>query len=197
MTKHLESSRARAWTTAMISLAALALVSSPIAARAQEGSRPQVVTSTTHTLTAKVTALDYQTRMITLKRSDGKTATFRVDDRFPNLDKVKKGDKVDAVYYESSSISVQAPGSAGRSASEAFTSEPPGNAPAATIIKTTTAVSTVLSIDYEKRIATLQDPDGKRVTIHAGPEVKRFHEIRKGDQIVVQVTEALAVSVRK
>jgi hypothetical protein len=33
--------------------------------------------------------------------------------------------------------------------------------------------------------------------VHAGPEVKRFNEVKKGDQVVVQVTEALAVSVQK
>jgi len=77
--------------------------------RTQEGSRPQVVILNTRTVTAAVEAVDYQTRMATLKRSDRSTVTFRVSDNFHNLDKVKGGDTAKAVYFDSTAITVRKP----------------------------------------------------------------------------------------
>jgi len=184
--------------TALITFFAFTLAALPTVGRAQEGSKPHVVVLSTRTVTATVEAIDYETRMATLKRSDGTTVTFRVSDNFHNLDKVKQGDTVKAVYFESTAITVRKPeGSEGASASTTVEVARRGHKPEGTIAKTTTVVATVTAINYKQRTATLQAPDGNSVNVHAGPEVKRFNEVKKGDQVVVQVTEALAVSVQK
>jgi hypothetical protein len=185
--------------TSPLALAALAcLVLSPIAVEAQQASpsRPGVVVLDTRTATATVVDIDYQTRMTTLRRSDGKTITIKVDDRFPNLDKVHKGDTVKFVYFESTAIMVQDPKeTVGSSSSETVEVARRGHKPEGTIVRANRVVATVTKIDYKKRTATVEGPDGKKVVVHAGPEVKRFNEVKKGDQIVIEITETLAVSV--
>lgn len=55
----------------------------------------------------------------------------------------------------------------------------------------------VKAVDYDKRLITLQGPDGKAFTVEAGPEVKRLREIKAGDMVVVRYTQALAAELKK
>lgn len=70
-----------------------------------------------------------------------------------------------------------------------------GHKPEGTIVRANRVIATVTKIDYKKRTATAEGPDGKKVFVHAGPEVRRFNEVKKGDRIAIEITEALAVSV--
>jgi hypothetical protein len=42
---------------------------------------------------------------------------------------------------------------------------------------------------------TLRGPQQKAVTLKVGKEAKRFDEVKKGDEVVVRHTEALAINV--
>ncbi|MGO9689996.1 MAG: hypothetical protein ACLP2X_15830 [Syntrophobacteraceae bacterium] len=48
-----------------------------------------------------------------------------------------------------------------------------------------------------KRTVTLKGPEGKIRTYKVGKEVKKFKQVKKGDQVVLRVTEALALEVEK
>jgi hypothetical protein len=48
-----------------------------------------------------------------------------------------------------------------------------------------------------KRTVTLKGPEGKIRTYRVGKEVKKFKHVKKGDQVVLRVTEALALEVEK
>jgi len=182
---------------------ALGLAAAPGIARAQQqqqspDSKPGIVVVQTRTLTATVDAIDYKTRVVTLVQKDGSSLTFKVADRFPNLDKVQKGDIVKATYYESAAIVVRKPdGQPTTETTEAVQVAQRGHKPESTVVRAVTSVATVTAIDYKKRMVTLQRSDGTSSTIHVGPEVKRLNDVKKGDQVVVEVTEALAVSVQK
>ncbi len=56
---------------------------------------------------------------------------------------------------------------------------------------------TVEAVDPVKRRVTLKGSEGKSRTMKVDPSVKRLDEVKKGDQIVVRYTEAIAFSVRK
>jgi hypothetical protein len=43
---------------------------------------------------------------------------------------------------------------------------------------------------------TLRGPQQKTVTLKVDKDVKRFNEVKKGDEIVVRRTEALAIDVK-
>ena len=48
-----------------------------------------------------------------------------------------------------------------------------------------------------RRSGQLKGPEGKTRTIKVDPSVKRLKEVKKGDQVVLRYTEAVAISVRK
>ena len=51
-------------------------------------------------------------------------------------------------------------------------------------------------IDYKNRTVTLRGPQQKTVTRKVDKDVKKFNEVKKGDEIVVKHTEALAINVQ-
>ena len=57
--------------------------------------------------------------------------------------------------------------------------------------------STVEAIDYQKRTITLRGPQGNLVTYKVDESAKRFSDVKKGEQVVLQVTEALAIVVTR
>ena len=68
-----------------------------------------------------------------------------------------------------------------------------------TVAKTNTvsAVATIQAVDTAKRIVTIKDEAGIEDTIYAGPEVKRFNELKVGDKIKVTYTESVVLQLRK
>lgn len=53
------------------------------------------------------------------------------------------------------------------------------------------------AIDHSKRMITLKDKDGVMETIHCGPEVKRFDELKVGDTVTFRYYESIAYAIRK
>ena len=53
------------------------------------------------------------------------------------------------------------------------------------------------AIDHTSRMVTLKDKDGELETIHCGPEVKRFDELKVGDTVTFRYQESIAYSIRK
>jgi len=49
---------------------------------------------------------------------------------------------------------------------------------------TVTVKATIDSIDHDTRMVTLKDKDGKVTQIYAGPEVRRFDELKVGDVVL-------------
>jgi Cu/Ag efflux protein CusF len=53
------------------------------------------------------------------------------------------------------------------------------------------------AIDHSARLITLKDKDGEVETIHCGPEVKRFDELKVGDTVTFRYYESVAYAIRK
>jgi Cu/Ag efflux protein CusF len=70
----------------------------------------------------------------------------------------------------------------------------PGVAGAAQTVKLT---ATITKINAKTREVTLKGPQGKEVTIVAGPEVKNFAHMKVGDQVDVEYVEALTLELKK
>jgi hypothetical protein len=70
----------------------------------------------------------------------------------------------------------------------------PGKGTVTNVAKVTASVE---AIDSAKRTITLKGPEGKVVTITAGPEVKNFDQIKVGDFVVVSYIEALTLELKK
>lgn len=73
--------------------------------------------------------------------------------------------------------------------------QPAADLPAAAMAETIKGVSYVEKIDPQTREVTLKREDGSLVTIVAGEEVRNFDQIRVGDIVEVEITEALALAL--
>jgi len=62
---------------------------------------------------------------------------------------------------------------------------------------TVSAVATIQAIDTTSRLITIKDESGVEDTVYAGPEVKRFNELKVGDKIKVTYHESLVLQLRK
>lgn len=60
-----------------------------------------------------------------------------------------------------------------------------------------TITATVVKVDAASRVVTLKGPKGNVVDVEVSPEVKRFPEIKVGDQLTVTYAESLVLSVSK
>jgi Cu/Ag efflux protein CusF len=55
----------------------------------------------------------------------------------------------------------------------------------------------IVAIDRDTRRITLEDESGKVEEVYVGPEVKRFDELKVGDQLTFRVYESVVSRIRK
>ena len=202
------SKRQRAWTIVLcVALAAtgcaeVSTPAPPAPTTASTAAAPPLPSGTLGanlvTATARVKALDQQTRQVTLARADGSEVTLYADDTVRNLPQVQVGDEVTASYYESLAYEVKKPGTAtpGASVAEEAARAKVGEKPAGAGTRVTTIVTTITGIDKAAGTVTLQGPTGKATTIKAR-DPRNLDRVAVGDLVEITYTEAVAVSVEK
>lgn len=73
-----------------------------------------------------------------------------------------------------------------------------GKAPGmAGVAHTVNVQAKITKIDHKTREVTLQGPEGREVTVEAGPEVKNFSQLKVGDSVDVQYLESLVLELKK
>lgn len=194
MSRHL-----RGLIATTFAIAAILSLAGPVAAQTPaKPTKPGVVVADVTELMATVDAIDLGKRLVTLTGPKGNKVTVKAGPAVKNLDQVKAGDTVVVQHFESIALFVRK-SSDPPSATEVADVQvaPKGKKPAAVAVDTVEITATVEAIDYAKRTVTLRGPAGKTKTIKVDPSVKRFKQIKKGDEVVVRHTEALAISVQK
>ncbi len=76
---------------------------------APKGKKPAAIAVDTVEITAKVEAIDYKKRTVTLKGPEGNTKTFTVDKSVKGFKKVKEGDDIVVRHTEAVAIAVVKP----------------------------------------------------------------------------------------
>ncbi|HEY6364368.1 MAG TPA: hypothetical protein VI585_06205 [Candidatus Binatia bacterium] len=159
--------------------------------------KPGAVVAQGASITATVEAIDYDKRTVDLKGPKGKVVTLKVGPEAKNFNQVKVGDRVTAKYFESTAIAVRKSGEPPFAEEmKAVQRAAPGGKPGGVAVETTEMTAKVEDIDYKARTVTLRGPQQKTVTLKVDKDVKRFNEVKKGDEIVVRRTEALAIDVK-
>ena len=82
-------------------------------------------------------------------------------------------------------------------ASAASSGAAPALIDAGVIVETATGMVTVQSIDVAARTLVLKRADGLTATFKAGPEIRRFNQLKVGDQIMSTVTDNSTIFVLK
>jgi hypothetical protein len=159
---------------------------------------PNVVMSDTVSAKAKVTDLDRANRKITLRDEYGSEHSMIAGPEIKNFDQIEIGDTVTSEYVAEIGVYVRAPGEppSGATASSVETA-PKGQKPAAVITGQTAVTATIDDIDYAKRTVILRNAEGKTRLINVNERVQNLDQFKKGDEIVIRYTEALAISVTK
>ena len=163
---------------------------------AQEtASKPGATSVEVVKLSGIVKAIDREKKMVTVEGSGGRTVVIDATNA-RNLDQLKVGDKVNLTYTEEVALFVRKANEP-PSVTESQNVElaPRGEKPGGVITKTIEVSGNVESIDTTNRTIALKGPAGNVRTYKVGPEVKRLNEVKRGDQVVLRVTQAVALSV--
>ena len=151
-------------------------------------------------VTAKVEALDLETREVTLKGPLGNVVTLVADQRVKRFNEIKVGDEVTADYYVALLAELREPTAEEKKTPltvlETKAKAPPGTSPAAGGLRMFKVVATVEGLDRPTRSVTLKGPRGKYISVRAR-KLENLQKLRLGDTIVVTYAEALAVSLEK
>lgn len=158
--------------------------------------KPGAVAVDAVTIAATVEAVDVAKRTVTLKGPAGNVRTFKVGEEVRNLDQMKVGDQVKTTYVESVALFVrksdQQPAA---SETQTVRVAPKGAKPGVAIVDTREITGKVETVDYKKRTVTLKGPEGNVATFPVDKEVKKFKNVKVGDEVVLRITEALAIWV--
>lgn len=164
---------------------------------AAKGNKPGGVVVDVIRWTGTVKAVDAQAKTVTIEGPAGKSATINAKNA-RNLDQVKVGDKVNIQFTDELALFVRK-SDAPPAATEAKMVQlaPKGEKPAGLVAQTIELTGNVESVDTKNRTLDLKGPAGNVRTYKVDKTVKNFDQIKKGDQVVLRFTEAVALSVVK
>jgi len=159
-------------------------------------------TATLVEVTAKVTAIDMENRLVTIQGPAGNSVVIQVTDQVKNLPQAKVGDRVDIKYYRSAYVDiVKADADAGLGVTEVGAAKlgaPAGEKPAGAVgVEVKRRVEVVFVDPYQKFIS-FRSPDRglRKISLKESPELQHYlQELKKGDIVEVTYTEALAISL--
>jgi Cu/Ag efflux protein CusF len=185
----------RIWAVAVI--LSVLVVLPAMAAEKKAPDKPSAFKSESTSITATVEKIDYKTRTVVLKGPKGNLVEMQVGEEARNFNQVKKGDEVTFVYTESVAIEVQkAKGDARKIEMTSTTRAKTGEKPAGTVKTTGIMTATVEAINYQTREVSLSLPEGNIMKLTVGPQVTKLDEVRKGDEVVVQYSTTVSISVK-
>jgi hypothetical protein len=177
-----------------LSLAAFA-ASASTSEKTSTTEKPGGVITKSAEMTATVMKLDVKKRTAVLADSEGNTRAINIKPDLKNLDRVKVGDVVRINYTQTVSLKVRKSSTgAGTSVESQETVEQKGM-PGRTKVDTMEFVATVEAIDYKTREVTLRGPQGNEESFVVDKSVKKLKNVKVGDEVVVTVTETLAIAV--
>lgn len=179
-----------------LSLAGISFAAEQVTVTKQSTLKPSVKKERLVNETATVEAINLETRVVTLKGPKGKIFDLTAGDEVRNLAQVKVGDKVKVKYYQSLAVQVMAPGQApgGTQAEVVMDRAKPGEKPAGLIGGKITVTAKVEAINKKKQTATLKGPEGKTLEVKV-EDPKNLENVNIGDEVVITLTEAVAVYV--
>ena len=160
--------------------------------------RPSFSASQTITTAAVVTAINKETRVVTLQQDDGEEITFTASDEVRNLDQVSVGDILVAEYVETISIEVMANDGmeAAAAGAAAMARTEKGEMPGFAAMDATVVTSTVEEINLEKNTFKLKEADGT-INEYAARNPDNLRRAKVGDLVVTTVSTAVAIAVEK
>jgi hypothetical protein len=183
----------------LTALAAGIVLAAPLAAPTPAlaaDAAPVKALGTSVSATGTITAIDMATRHVTIRSAEGDEETF-VAGKSVRLEKAKVGDQVQLDYSVAVAVSVKKGGGAPvvRTEAASATRSASSATPAIHATTHTTIVADVLGVDQATQMLKLKGPEGHVVDVKVRDK-KALADVAVGDQVVADVTEAVAVSLK-
>lgn len=158
---------------------------------------PGSITTQTVDMTAEVSAIDTKKRTITLEDGQGARRTFTAGPEVVNFDQIEKGDQVtieytqETVVYLRDKMEVEEEAVAGIAATA-----PEGNKPGGVVAGMVEVTAEITALNMEDHTATLKFADGTSQIFPVREDVE-LKQDQVGREVVMQITTAIAVDVKK
>lgn len=162
------------------------------------GPMPGGVVANEVTSTAIVMEINAEQRVVTLKFADRSAKAYKLGPEVRNFDQLKVGDQVRTTLVESVALFIRKPSEepfAGQVQTVQVAAK--GAKPGVITTDTSEIRGTVEAIDYAARTVTLKGPGGNMAICNVDESVKNFKNVSLGDEIVLRVTNAMALVVEK
>ena len=158
--------------------------------------KPGVVSVVTTTEKVEIVAVDQAKRTVKLKTSDGEVGTYKVSKEVRNLAQVKAGDILKAKEVERLEINARkVKGHATYTQSYTFERAPKGAKPGFVATERIKISGTVQLVRYDQRRLIVTGPAGKTKSFDIAPDVENLQQVKPGDLVVVDYTDALSITV--
>ena len=145
-------------------------------------------------VTANITAIDKAARMVTLK-GPKRTVEIVAGDEVKNFDQLKVGDNVTVKFVEALTLELKKTTvKPDIKADVAAVRATPGAKPDGAVGRQITIIAEVVMVDPENSIIALKGPQGRVVELPVQNK-DQFKVVKKGDQVEVVYTEAVALAV--
>lgn len=151
-------------------------------------------------VTATVTALEPERRLLSLQSEAGASTTLFVGPEVRNFDQIKVGDRVIATYQEAIAAAVTRPDQAIKEPQVSAATEraAAGQSPRAEVAASMIVTVAIEAVDTKTSMLKFRRNDGQARTVRVeDPGAKEFIKgLKQGDLVTITYTEALALSVR-
>jgi Cu/Ag efflux protein CusF len=153
------------------------------------------VVAQTVKVTATITAIDPNTRAVTLKGPQGNEVVITAGPEVKNFAQMKVGDQVNVEYVEALTLELKKGGGQAVSRTEEVVGggAKPGERPAGAGARQIRIIADVVNVDAQNQRVTLRGPN--RTVDLKVRDPKQLAMIAKGDQVEAVFTEAIAVAV--
>ena len=196
--------------TSLLSLATLLLVAcsssptleGPLSSTTQHSNIqlqgvPGSVRTQVKTTTATISAIDYQSRQVTLKDAQGHRQTLQANPNVQRFEQVKVGDRVHAEVAEETAVFLSGRGvAADDGIIQRLLQQARSDQPCMALHSSEQVTSQVTAVDQAQHSVTLRYPNGISRTVLVRPDVA-LDEHAVGSQVVIRVSTAMLVRVEK
>ena len=150
----------------------------------------------TFTTTATVKTIDAPKRKLTLVFEGGSKSTYKAGPEVVNFGQIQVGDKVTATVTEEVAIFIGSGAPPSEMTATGVALAPIGSKPGGVLVDTEQITVKVTAVDTTKHKVTFQLPDDTTKTVKVGKKVD-LSNVRPGDNVTVEVSEGLAITVEK
>lgn len=158
---------------------------------------PGSVRTQVKTTTATISAINYQTRQVTLQDAQGHRQTLQANPNVQRFEQVKVGDRVHAEVAEETAVFLSGRGvAADDGIIQRLLQQARSDQPGMALHSSEQVTAQVTAVDLAQHSVTLRYPNGISRTVLVRPDVA-LDEHAVGSQVVIRVSTAMLVRVEK